>query len=177
MRLPRRPVHCADKGMSGSIDLLVMDVGGGMDYWILDKITEVKPRVIVVKILAEMATQVIPLVRPYKLDYTSVLRADRGMPILTAATWAANDGYRVVGCDSAAGRAFLLLDGLGRGFVPLNRPALMRTLGTVAKQLAKLACARCIPNHSPPPPPLQVPIEIAALKEIMSVEWKTLPQE
>lgn len=122
MRLPRQPVHCADKGMSGSIDLLVMDVGGGMDYWILDKITEVKPRVIVVKILAEMATQVIPLVRPYKLDYTSVLRADRGMPILTAAAWAANNGYRVVGCDSAAGHAFLLLDGLGEALFPSIDP-------------------------------------------------------
>jgi len=59
LRLPRQPVHCTDKGMSGSIDLLLLDVGGGMDYWILDKITEVQPRVIVVKLLAEMGTQVV----------------------------------------------------------------------------------------------------------------------
>ena len=118
LRLPRQPVHCTDKGMSGSIDLLLMDVGGGMDYWILDKITEVQPRVIVVKILPEMSTQAIPLVRPYKMDYTSTLRADRGIPILTAAAWAKKNGYRVVGCDSEASHAFLLLDGVGDAIFP-----------------------------------------------------------
>jgi hypothetical protein len=148
MRLPRQPVHCTDKGMSGSIDLLVMDVGGGMDYWILDKITEVKPRVIVVKILPEMATQVIPLVRPYKMDYTSVLRADRGIPILTAATWAANNGYRVVGCDSGGGHAFLLLDGLGQAAFPSIDPHACAP--TVHTHFKPLPCAPCIPNHIPP---------------------------
>lgn len=122
LRLPRQPKHCTDKGMSGSIDLLLVDAGGGMDYWILDKITEVQPRVIVVKIVAEMATQAIPLVRPYKLDYTSTLRADRGMPILTAAAWADKNGYRVVGCDSEGGHAFLLLDGVGDRVFPSIDP-------------------------------------------------------
>jgi hypothetical protein len=149
LRLPRQPKHCTDKGMSGSIDLLVMDVGGGMDYWILDKITEVKPRVIVVKILPEMATQVIPLVRPYKMDYASVLRADRGMPILTAATWAANNGYRVVGCDSGGGHAFLLLDGLGQAAFPSIDPHACAP--TVHRHFKPLPCAPCIPNHISPP--------------------------
>ena len=108
--------------MSGSIDLLLLDVGGGMDYWILDKITEVQPRVIVVKLLAEMGTQAIPLVRPYKMDYSSTLRADRGITILTAAAWAAKNGYRVVGCDSEASHAFLLLDALARAVFPSVDP-------------------------------------------------------
>jgi hypothetical protein len=118
LRLPRQPVHCTDKGMSGSIDLLLMDVGGGMDYWILSQIKEVQPRVVVLKILPEMSTQAIPLVRPYKLDYTSTLRADRGIPILTVASWAKKNGYRVVGCDSDAVHAFLLLDGVGDAVFP-----------------------------------------------------------
>ena len=143
LRLPRQPVHCTDKGMSGSIDLLLLDVGGGMDYWILDKITEVQPRVIVVKLLAEMGTQAIPLVRPYKMDYSSTLRADRGITILTAAAWAAKNGYRVVGCDSEASHAFLLQDALARAVFPSVDPH-----ACVPKVCAKRGC-KGLPRHSP----------------------------
>ncbi len=95
-----------------------MDVGCGMDYWIFIKITEVEPRVIVDKILPEMATQAIALVRPYKLDYTSTLRADRGMTILPAAAWVASNGYRLIGCDSDGGHAFLSLEAVGEAAFP-----------------------------------------------------------
>ncbi len=153
LRLPRQPVHCTDRGMSGNIDLLLMDVGGGMDYWILDKITEVKPRVIVVKILPDMATQVIPLVRPYKLDYSSTLAADRGMPILTAVTWAEKNGYRVVGCDSGGGHAFMLLDGLAEGLFPAIDP---HACGPKVRGVQRCSCcARCSADmlHRPQSPP------------------------
>ena len=56
---PRDGVDAFGNPDGRAIDLLLLDVGGGMDYWILDKITEVQPRVIVVKLLAEMGTQVV----------------------------------------------------------------------------------------------------------------------
>lgn len=167
LRLPRQPAHCTDKGMRGSIDVLLMDVGGGMDYWILSQITEVRPRVIVVKIIPEMSTQVIPLVRPYKLDYTSTLRADRGMPILTAAAWAKKNGYRVVGCDSDAGHAFLLLDGVGDAVFPsIDHRACSPKVRVVQHHRVFFSFASFF---SP-----QAPIATDALKDIMSAEWKSL---
>jgi len=95
--------------------------------------------------------QVLPLVRPYKLDYSSTLRADRGITVLTAAAWAKKNGYRVVGCDSEATHAFLLQDGLGLDALPsIDTRACVpkvRAKGSAAMGARRIRLTRCAGGH------------------------------
>lgn len=110
-------------GFEGEIDLLSLDLDG-VDYWIWDAITVIKPRVVVAEyqdiIGSDRAVTV-----PYSDDFnSSIYPMTLGMPNFSGASLpafvklATKKGYRLVGCNRLGYNAFFVLNPLGEKQIP-----------------------------------------------------------
>jgi hypothetical protein len=109
-------------GARGDIGLLSVDIDGN-DYWVLEAIQAVSPRILVVEYNAlfgpERAVSV-----PYRSDFTrtaahfSNLYYGASLPAL--AGLAERRGYRLVGCNSAGNNAFFVRGDVLGPLAPLS---------------------------------------------------------
>lgn len=108
----------AQQGFTGEIDLLSLDIDG-IDYWLLDCLEVVKPRVIMVEYQDILGSKR-ALTVPYKADFN---RFDThpdfygaSLPAFVKLTSA--KGYRLVGCNQYGYNAFFVANGLGDDLLP-----------------------------------------------------------
>lgn len=110
-------------GFAGPIDLLSLDVDGN-DYWFLEALTCVEPRVLVVEFNAACGPEravSMPYTPAYQLDLTThPYRCGASLPAFT--TLLRGRGYRLVGVQSNGFNAFFVRDGLGDRALPERSP-------------------------------------------------------
>ena len=103
-----------ESGLSGEIDLLVIDVDGN-DYWFWDAIHCLSPRVVVIEYNASLGAD-LSLTVPYDPSFKRFEKHPSGMycgASLTALTrLGARKGYSLVGCDSNGVNAFFVRNDL-----------------------------------------------------------------
>ena len=104
-----------DSGFAGEIDLLSLDMDG-VDYWIWDAMTEIRPRVVVLEYQDILGPDRAVTV-PYADDFNAwVHPTTRDMPNFCGASLSAfvklgrRKGYRLVGCNRYGYNAFFVLD-------------------------------------------------------------------
>ncbi|MBW4481202.1 MAG: glycosyltransferase [Tildeniella torsiva UHER 1998/13D] len=108
----------AEHGFTGDIDLLSLDIDG-IDYWLLDRLEVVKPRVIMVE-YQDILGGDRALTVPYKADFN---RFDThpdfyGASLPAFVKLATAKGYRLVGCNQYGYNAFFVANGLGDELLP-----------------------------------------------------------
>jgi hypothetical protein len=99
-----------EHGYTGEVDLLSIDIDS-YDYWILEALTVVSPRVLVLEYNAHFGPArrvTIPADQP--LDATP--RGYSGASLAALAALARRKGYRLVACEDAGVNAFFVRDGL-----------------------------------------------------------------
>lgn len=110
-----------ENGASGEIDLLTIDLDG-MDYWVWQAITCIRPRVVVTEYQGGWeAEQALTL--PYQKNFSSwALSQGRwgieGASLLALTKLATQKGYRLVGCNRNDTNAFFVRNDLGAEFLP-----------------------------------------------------------
>jgi hypothetical protein len=106
-----------NNGFSGEIDLLSLDMDG-IDYWILDAIHEIAPRVIVLEYLDILGPDR-SLTIPYSESFNGWQYVTGGMPDYFGASLSAfakladKKGYRLIGCNRLGYNAFFIRKDLG----------------------------------------------------------------
>ncbi len=107
-------------GFVDSIDLLSLDMDG-VDYWILDAIDCIQPRVIVLEyqdILGPKRSVTVP----YKSDFVATFSAFGpdycGASLAAFVKLGKQKGYRLVGCERLGYNAFFLRDDVGIDVFP-----------------------------------------------------------
>lgn len=112
-----------ESGVRGGIDLLSMDMDG-VDYWILNSLTVIDPRVIVLE-YQDIIGPERALTVPYSENFDGYAGPTMdGMPNFSGASLAAFGkllharGYRLVGCNRLGYNAFFVKNGLGEDSLP-----------------------------------------------------------
>jgi hypothetical protein len=112
-----------NSGFAGEVDLLSLDLDG-VDYWIWEAITAVKPRVVVVEYQDILGPE-----RAWTVPYADDFVADRysttnGMPNFAGASLQAfvnlarRGGYRLIGVNRYGFNAFFVRDDIGVEILP-----------------------------------------------------------
>ncbi len=109
-----------ENGFSGEIDLLSMDIDGN-DYYMMDSINEIRPRVIICE-----TQNVIPshlaLTIPYKEDFyfkDGKQNEDfRSVSLLAMQILLKNKGYRLIGSHRFGFNAIFMLNDIGKEIFP-----------------------------------------------------------
>jgi hypothetical protein len=115
----------AAAGVPSTTDLLSLDMDG-VDYWVLEALTTVEPRVLVVEFNnlwdpAEAVT--IPNVPGFRAEYNSPFGADySGASLGAFVKLCGRKGYRLVGAQRYGYNAFFVKNGLGEDIVPTVTP-------------------------------------------------------
>jgi hypothetical protein len=95
---------------SGEIDLLSIDIDGN-DYYVLDAITVVQPRAIVVEYNAKFPPD-LPVVQAYNPDHRWRFTDYYGASLAALERVARKKGYSLVGCNFSGANAFFVRDDL-----------------------------------------------------------------
>ncbi|MBE9138803.1 glycosyltransferase [Nodosilinea sp. LEGE 07088] len=108
----------AQHGFEGEIDLLSLDIDG-IDYWLLESLEVVKPRVMMVE-YQDILGGDRALTVPYQPNFN---RFDThpdfyGASLPAFVKLAAQKGYRLVGCNQYGYNAFFVANGLGDDLLP-----------------------------------------------------------
>ena len=116
---------CKDFGLSGEIDLLSLDIDGN-DYWVLDALVSVLPRVIVLEISNAIPAEE-SLVRPYLKDFdlhnfSGVERFFRGASISAFNRLLEQRGYVLIGTSHNGVNAFFVKRELAKGIFQSIKP-------------------------------------------------------
>ncbi len=105
-----------DNGIKGEIDMLSIDIDGN-DYWILEKIDAVNPRMIVMEYNASIPSGK-SITVPYDAEFDRFSKHESGLyhgASLRALTKLANQkGYILVGCESTGCNAFFVRKDLAK---------------------------------------------------------------
>ena len=112
-----------DNHFQGEIDLLSLDLDGN-DYWILEALDVVQPRVIVAEYQAAWGPDVC-ITQDYQedFDYQSYRKENMGNVFIGASLGALTKlaekkGYRLVGCEPKCFNAFFVKNGVGEDLFP-----------------------------------------------------------
>ena len=109
-------------GIQGEIDLLCIDIDG-MDYWVLNAIDFIDPRVVVLEyqdILGPERAWTVPYKKDFDVHSYPVNKETNNYcgASLRAFTKLCNArGYRLVGCNKTGWNAFFVKKGLGESFL------------------------------------------------------------
>jgi hypothetical protein len=95
-------------GFTGEIDLLSLDIDS-YDYWVLDALTVVSPRILIVEYNARLGPD-IALTIPKDGPLEDVPKRLRGASLTALEKLARRKGYRLVVCDPTGTNAFFLRD-------------------------------------------------------------------
>jgi hypothetical protein len=108
-----------DHGFAGEIDLLSLDMDGN-DYWILNALDCIQPRVLVLEFNSHCGPDrslTIPYQPAFRLDF-SVQPYRCGASLSAFVKLGQKKGYRLVGVQSLGFNAFFVRHGLGEQFFP-----------------------------------------------------------
>src|SRR5258706_8618356 len=111
----------AQSGMSGTIDLLSLDLDG-MDYWVWKAISVIEPRVVV----CETHNQIPPekaLTVPYNPEFVYESEDFRGASLAAMCKLGKEKGYRLVGTHRFGFNAFFVKSGVAEKSFPEVDPA------------------------------------------------------
>ena len=97
-------------GFTGEIDLLSLDIDS-YDYWVLEALTVVSPRVLVVEYNARLGPD-LALTIPKDSVLDDIPEALRGASLAAIEKSARRKGYRLVLCDPTGTNAFFLRNGV-----------------------------------------------------------------
>jgi hypothetical protein len=95
-----------DHGFIGEIDLLSLDIDS-YDYWVLEALTVVSPRVLIVEYNALLGPD-LALTIPKECALDDIPRPLRGASLAAIEKLAGRKGYRLVVCDPSGTNAFFL---------------------------------------------------------------------
>jgi hypothetical protein len=101
-----------DAGFVGDIGLLSIDVDG-VDYWLLDAITVVSPRILIIEYNSTFGPQeaiTVPYDAGFRADTAHFSRVYFGASLAAVVDLAVSRGYRFVGCESHGANAFFVRD-------------------------------------------------------------------
>jgi hypothetical protein len=102
-----------DHGFTGEVDLLSLDIDS-YDYWVLEAITAVSPRVLVVEYNAGLgAERAVTIPKDAALD--DIPKPYRGASLAALEKLARRKRYRLVVCDPTGTNAFFLRDDVAPG--------------------------------------------------------------
>lgn len=111
-------------GIEGDIGLLSVDIDGN-DYWVLEAIDVISPRILVVEYNALFGREKAVTI-PYRDDFARTAahfsNLYYGASLTALATLAERKGYRLVGCNSAGNNAFFVRDDVA-GDLPVLSPS------------------------------------------------------
>jgi methyltransferase FkbM-like protein len=116
----------SEHGFTGEVDLLSIDIDS-YEYWVLEAITVVSPRVLVVEYHAGFGPErAVTIPRDVALD--DIPKTYRGASLAALEKLARRKGYRLVVCDPSGTNAFFLRDDVapkvpGVSVVTAYRPA------------------------------------------------------
>ena len=97
-----------DHGFSGDIDLLSLDIDS-YDYWVLEALTAVSPRILIVEYNAQLGPdRALTIPKDCALD--DIPAPLRGASLAAIEKLARRKGYRLVVCDPTGTNAFFLRD-------------------------------------------------------------------
>ena len=96
------------RGFTGEIDLLSLDIDS-YDYWVLEALTVVSPRVLIVEYNARLGPD-LALTIPKECTLDDIPRPLRGASLAAIEKLARRKGYRLVVCDPTGTNAFFLRD-------------------------------------------------------------------
>ena len=98
----------SDHGLTGEVDLLSIDIDS-YDYWVLEALTVVSPRMLVVEYNAGLgAERAVTIPKHATLD--DIPKTYRGASLAALEKLARRKGYRLVVCDPSGTNAFFLRD-------------------------------------------------------------------
>jgi hypothetical protein len=103
-------------GFSGEIDLLSLDLDG-MDYWLLESLSIVQPRVIVLEYNGIFAADV-TLAAAYEPDYVYQKGRANGASLAAFNKLCKKKGYRLIGCNRNCLNAFYVKEYLAKNVFP-----------------------------------------------------------
>jgi hypothetical protein len=112
----------AAAGAQGDIGILSVDIDGN-DYWVLEAIRSVSPRILIVEYNA-LFGPTLQVSVPYKADFTRTAAHPSnlyyGASLAALAGLAERKGYRLVGCNSAGNNAFFVRADLLGPLTPMS---------------------------------------------------------
>jgi hypothetical protein len=116
-------------GFTGEIDLLSLDIDS-YDYWVLESLTVVSPRVLIVEYNARLGPE-LSLTIPVDGPLEDVPKRLRGASLAALEKLASRKGYRLVVCDPTGTNAFFLRNDVAPGIAAMTpaeayRPAVDR---------------------------------------------------
>jgi hypothetical protein len=100
----------SEHGFTGEIDLLSLDIDS-YDYWVLEALTVVSPRVLIVEYNARLGPD-LALTIPKDCALDDIPKPLRGASLAAIEKLARRKGYRLVVCDPTGTNAFFLRDGV-----------------------------------------------------------------
>jgi hypothetical protein len=108
----------SEHGFTGEIDLLSLDIDS-FDYWVLEAITVVSPRVLIVEYNARLGRdRALTIPKDGVLD--DIPKPLRGASLAAIEKLARRKGYRLVFCEPTGTNAFFLRDGVATEFEGLS---------------------------------------------------------
>jgi hypothetical protein len=113
-----------EAGFVGDIGLLSIDVDG-VDYWLLDAINVVSPRILIVEYNSTFGPEAsisVPYDPAFRLDSAHSSRMYFGASLTAIVDLAVSRGYRFVGCESHGCNAFFVRDDVA-GDLPVRTAA------------------------------------------------------
>lgn len=115
----------ASHQFSGDIDLLSLDIDG-VDYWIWDALTEVRPRVVVAEvqvIWGDTRSVTVPYHRDFRAEYVNGFGVYSGASLPAFVKLARAKGYRLIGTQRYGFNAFFLRDDVAPKIFPEVAPS------------------------------------------------------
>jgi hypothetical protein len=109
-----------EAGLSGEVDYVSIDIDS-VDYWVLEALSVVRPRVLVLEYNAYLGPERSVTV-PRDADFTSVPKGYFGASLVALTKLAARKGYRLIACEETGVNAFFLRSDL-RPDIPGAEPA------------------------------------------------------
>ncbi len=108
------------EGISGEIDLLSLDIDG-IDYWLWQALTVVRPRVVVAEVQAiwgDSRAVTVPYRSDFRAEYVDGFGIYCGASLPAFVTLAKSKGYRLIGTQRYGFNAFFLRDDVGVDIFP-----------------------------------------------------------
>jgi hypothetical protein len=114
----------SEHGFTGEIDLLSLDIDS-FDYWVLEALTVVSPRVLIVEYNARLGPDAAVTI-PKDGVLEDIPKALRGASLAALEKLARRKGYRLVLCEPTGTNAFFLRDGVATEIAGLSAAAAYR---------------------------------------------------
>jgi hypothetical protein len=114
----------SEHGFTGEIDLVSIDIDS-FDYWVLESLTVVSPRVLIVEYNARLGPD-LALTIPKNGVLEDVPKRLRGASLAAIEKLARSKGYRLILCEPTGTNAFFLRDGVATELAGLPAAAAYR---------------------------------------------------